>query len=98
MSNKMKQELLRFINNRKCSVREFWNGNGKVLGYYNKQNQPVLGLFEDLEKEFIDFLNSNRRNFKIITEQEVEDINIKSILKISATEKDKIKLSLEPYD
>lgn len=98
MSNKIKEELLRIINNRKCSVREFWSGNAQVLGHYNKQNQPVLGLFEDLEKEFIDFLNSNRRNFKIITEQEVEDTKIKSILKISATEKDKIKLSLEPYN
>ncbi|MDU4857123.1 MAG: hypothetical protein E6X72_22335 [Clostridioides difficile] len=98
MSNKMKQELLRFINSRKCSVEDFWSANGQILGYYNRRNEPVLGSFEDLEKEFIGFLSSNRRNFKVIAEHEIKDTKIKLILKVSATEKDKIKLSLEPYN
>lgn len=101
MSNRMKEELLKIIGNRKCSAKEYWsNGSTKreILGYYNRKNQPILGMFEDMEREFIDFLNSNRRNFKIIAEYEFEDTKTKAILKISATEKDKIKLSLEPYN
>lgn len=98
MSNKIKEELLGFVMSRKCSAKDYWAGNGHVLGYFNKQNQPVIGLFDDMEKDFIEFLSSNRRNFKIIVEHEVEDTKIKSVLKISATEKDKIKLSLEPYN
>lgn len=98
MSNKIKEELLRFVMSRKCSVKDYWAGDGHVLGYFNKQNQPVIGLFDDMEKDFIEFLNSNRRNFKIIVEHEVEDTKIKSVLKMSTTEKDKIKLSLEPYN
>ena len=97
MSNKMKQELLRFINSRKCSVEDFWSANGQILGYYNRRNEPVLGSFKDLEKEFIDFLSSNRRNFKIIAEYEYKGVKTKQVMKISATEKDKFKLSVEPY-